>query len=130
MNNIIKTLKNALKKEEPNIRDRAIDVLHAAIEEYSDWYEEHGLYLPPDYVTDPTSWTEALHKMKRAFTLLNDEANQEGELWEAKNKWKEFGEKDSEKIDELNREIKEGLTIFGSQLLYLTDRPKKVEKTH
>jgi hypothetical protein len=109
------------KKNNKTIRDIAVKSLCKIISEYSTWYDEHGLCLPPDYASDPSAWTEALHKVKRAFILLNDELHQRGELWEAKNKWKKFGEQDSEKIDELNKEIKEGMMIFGAQLLYLTD---------
>jgi hypothetical protein len=82
------------------------------------------MYLPPDYAKDPSGWSEALHAMKRAFCLLYEELNKEGELWEAKNKWNEFGEQDTEKIEELNGVIKYGLTLFGKYLFYLTD-PKK-----
>lgn len=113
------------QKKQPTIRDKAVTSLTQMIESYSDWYEEKGLYLPPDYQADPTSWTEALHKVKRAFKMLNDEMDGTGELWEAKNGWSKFGEKDIEKINELEKEIKEGLAIFGQQLLYLTDIIKK-----
>jgi hypothetical protein len=106
------------------IRDVAVKSLYKIIADYSDWYEYKGLHLPPDYATDPSLWTLNLQKIKRAFELLHDEMNGEGELWEAKNKWKNFGEQDTEKIEELNKEIIEGFTEFGKQLFYLTD-PKK-----
>jgi len=112
-------------KKQVTIRDIAVQVMTDVISDYSDWYEEKGLYLPPDFATDPAGWTEALHKIKRAFTLLDDEAHQEGELWEAKNRWKEYGEQDAERIKELEHEIQEGLLLFGQNLQYMTD-PKKL----
>ena len=122
--NIRALIKGLFKKDLVSIRDIAIENLYLAIEDYSDWYQEHGLYLPPDYYTDPSEWNEILHKIKRSFRLLYEEIHGYGELWEAKNKWDKFGQQDTEKIKDLNQEIKEGLDLFGSQLFYLTD-PKK-----
>jgi hypothetical protein len=110
------------------IRDIAVDNLYRMVRDYSEWYDEHGLYLPPDYASDPTGWTIALQKMRRSFGLLYEEMNGYGELWEAKNVWKEYGAIDIEKINELNKEIKEGLSLFGSQLIYMTDPKKGTEK--
>jgi len=110
------------------IRDVAVDNLYRIVEDYSQWYAEHGIHLPPDYASDPTGWTIALMKMERSFKLLYEEMNGYGELWEAKNGWKKYGAIDIEKINELEREIKEGLSLFGSQLLYLTDPKKGTEK--
>lgn len=121
---------NTIENKNQTIRDKVVKTMWRKIENYSDWYEEQGLYLPPDYAADPSGWTEALHKVKRAFLLLKDEMNGEGELWKAKNQWKQFGEQDVEKIQELEKEIKEGLTIFGSQLLFLTDTIKKEDRSH
>lgn len=109
------------------IRDVAVRALYHIVEDYSDWYEEHGLYLPPDYAADPTRWTEDLHRIKRAFKLLYDELDGEGELYAAKTKWSKYGEVDAEEIKHLEKEINEGLEIFGKQLFYLTD-PKKENK--
>lgn len=113
-----------LKRQPETMRDKTVKTIFSMIEKYSKWYDEHGLYLPPDYASDPSAWSEALHKMSRAFKLLIQEMNGEGELWEAKNKWKKYGEEDTEKIKELEAEIKEGLSLFGSQLFYLTDTEK------
>lgn len=117
-------------KKNKTIRDVAVTAVHDMVEKYSEWYDEQGLYLPPDYAADPTSWTEALHKVKRAFCLLHSEMNGEGELWRAKNDWSKFNEQDTEAIKDLEKEIKEGLTIFGSQLLYFTDVIKKEDRSH
>lgn len=109
------------------IRDVAVRSLYRVVADYSDWYQERGLYLPPDYASDPTAWTEDLHKVKRAFELLHDDLNGEGELHAAKTKWAKYGETDVEEIKHLEKEINEGLEIFGKQLFYLTD-PKKENK--
>ena len=128
-------MKNIFKKllhpdGEETIRDIAVLTLYEVISDYSDWQEQHGLYLPPDFATDPTGWAIALQKMKRAFRLLYEEIMSEGELWEAKNKWKDYGEEDVEEIKELNEEIQEGLTLFGKYLFYLTDPKNGVESSH
>jgi hypothetical protein len=111
------------KKESKDkiIRDEAVRVLYPLIKEYSKWYDEHGIYLPPEYKNDPTAWTEALHKMEKSFRMLYENLNEEGELWSAENRWKEFGEKDAEAVKEIEKEIAKGLTLFGSQLVYMVD---------
>ena len=106
--------------DKETIRDKTVRVLFERVNEYVDWACEEGLYLPPDFATDPTAWATTLRDIQRAFTLLNDELNQEGELWEAKNKWKEFGEKNVEEMEYLNKEVEKGLTLFGKYLFYLT----------
>lgn len=83
------------------IRDTAVKHLAEIIEDYSLWYEEHGIHLPPEYAHDPTGWTNDLQKVREAFLLLEDE--------------------DEEAIKAKEKEIVEGLTIFGKQLFYLTD---------
>jgi hypothetical protein len=115
--------------EPKTIRDVAVEALAPIIEDYSHWYDEHGLYLPPDFATRPTDWCEELHAIKRALNLLKDEKNGEGELWEAKNAWKEYGEHDAEKVEELNKFIDAAFTSIGKQLLYLTD-PKNGVSGH
>lgn len=127
---IRRSFRKALRDEPLTIRDVAVEALSDLVEDYSDWYETQGLYLPPDYAADPGEWNEALHKMKRAFRLLHEELHEEGELWQAKHGWAKYGEKDTQKIEELEADIKEGLTIFGKQLLYLNDPKKGVEQGH
>ena len=114
-------LNKIFKKSKPNIKDLAIKSLYSAIKDYSVWYANHGLYLPPDYATDPGKWTMDLQGIERAFRLLKEESEGRGELYEAKNKWKQFGETDTEKINDLEKEIKKSLKVFGEELLYLTD---------
>lgn len=115
------------EKKEPiplSLRDVTVSLLAEFVEDYSEWYDLHGIHLPPAFATDPTAWTEALHKMKRAFNILNDELNQEGELWKAKHEWEQYGEQDVQKIEELEKEIEEGLLLFGQNLYYMTDTKK------
>lgn len=116
-------------KEKPiTIRDACVHLLAQDVIDYSDWYEEHGIKLPPDFATDPSGWTEALHKMKRAFSLLLDEKNGEGELYDAKHEWWLRSDRvnqliipDEEKVKKLEREIAEGLALFGKYLFWMTD---------
>lgn len=112
------------EKKVETIRDVAVKSLYDVVADYSDFYEEHGFYLPPEYATNPSTWTTNLQKMKRAFELLDEETHGEGELYDAKMKWAKYGEVDAEKVKELEKEIEEGFTLFGKNLFYLTD-PKK-----
>ena len=113
----------SLEDQDPpeSIRDITVRALYEAITDYSNWYECYGLYLPSSFATDPTGWTEALHKMKRAFQLLYDELHQEGELWDAKQKWVAYGEQDVEQLHDLEKEVTEGIRLFGENLMYMTD---------
>lgn len=131
MATMLKRFKESLKRifrktprENVTIRDIAVEALFEAIDDYADWYSEEGLLLPPDYATAPTDWNIALQKMQRAFRLLYEEARKEGDFWEAKHAWDDFKEQDKEKIEQLNKEIEEGLALFGKCLFYLTDTKK------
>lgn len=119
---ILKVFKR--NKKVITVREEAVKKLYSIVSDYSDWYAQFGIYLPPDYATKPTDWTIALQKMKRAFELLHDEENEEGDLWEAKNGWKKYGEVDVDRVCEVEKEIMEGFTLFGAYLFYLND-PKK-----
>lgn len=110
-----------MPKNDMTIRELTVRRVFKSLNEYADWACESGLYLPPDYAKDPTGWNEVLRKMQRAFRLLSEELDGEGQLWEAKNKWKQFGEQDKEEVQALEKEIQEGLTLFGKYLFYLTD---------
>lgn len=105
----------------PTIRERAVKALYKPIHTYVEWAVEQGLYLPPDYAIDPTGWNEVLRKIQRAFRLSYEELEEDGELWKAKTEWKQFGEQDSDKIKELEKEIEEGFTLFGKYMFYLQD---------
>jgi hypothetical protein len=124
MTNMLKAIARFIPygKEDPRkIRDIGITALYEAIEDYSEWYDEHGIHLPPTYADNPTAYTEDLHKMSRAFRLLYEEIQGEGELWEAKHGWEKYGEKDVQKIEELEKDIQEGLLLFGQNFFYMTD---------
>ena len=107
--------KNPFRKTSKIIKDVAVESLCKAVIEYDAWYADHGLYLPPDYIIDPTGWTEALHKMARAFKLADDQKNQTGEIW---------NEPDMTKRAELEEEMKGGFFLFGKYLFWLTDQIK------
>lgn len=115
---------NMFKRKKLSLRDKAVMSLYEAVRDYSAWYDEKGLYLPPDYATTPHLWSEEMHKMTNAFELLYDELHGEGELWEAKNSWEDATKIDKEKIDRLTKEIQEGFEAFGKQLLHMTDAEK------
>ena len=91
-------------KKRKSIREITVESLHDIIDQYDKWYSEHGLYLPPDYENDPSEWTEALHKINRAFELLND--------------------RDRAVTSETEQEVRSGLFLFGKYLYWMTDIPK------
>lgn len=110
---------NGRSKE--TIRGTAVRELYPLISKYADWNAEHGMYLPPDFASDPTGWANALRDMQRAFRILKEELEGEGELWEAKNRWKKYGQEDSQEICEIEAQIERGLTLFGKYLYFLTN---------
>lgn len=123
------------KEGSKTIRDTAVEALYYVITDYSDWYDEQGLYLPPDYASNPSEWCEVLHQMKRAFKLLFQELHNEGELWEAKKliypdiNGKYIGQTTKE-VEKLEKEIQEGLALFGKYLYFLTDEIKDRGPAH
>lgn len=118
------------KEGSKTIRDTAVEALYYAITDYSDWYDEQGLYLPPDYASNPSEWCEVLHQMKRAFRLLFEELHGEGELWAAKSGNGEYTGQDTERVEKLEKEIQEGLALFGKYLYFLTDEIKDRGPAH
>lgn len=104
-----------MKEKVKTIRELTIKRIYPMLDKYIDWACDCGLYLPPDYALDPTSWAEALRKMQRAFRILSMEYEGEGELWKAK------VDKNEEKIARLEADIQEGLTLYGKYLFFLTD---------
>lgn len=109
-------LNKFFKKKPKSIRDIAVNSLYKEIEEYDKWYPEKGMYLPPDYATDPSGWNEVLHQMSRAFKILDDKDNNRGKIWD---------DSDKIKIAKLEEEIKSGLFLFGKYLYWLDDIIKK-----
>lgn len=110
--------------EVKTIRDTAVEALYYAVDDYCTWYIEQGLYLPPGYETDPSGWSEVLNQIKRAFRLLFEDMNAEGEYWDAQQGV------DQEKVDKLEKEIQGGLALFGKYLFYLTDEIKDRGPAH
>lgn len=108
--------------DEITIRERAVRALAGAVTRYSDWACESGLYLPEEFATSPSDWAEILRKIQRGFAIAAEEMRGEGELWDAKHAWEKYGEKDVEKIKELERDIQEGFALFGKYLFHLTDK--------
>ena len=103
------------------LRDLVVWNLSGDVKDYAEWYADHGIYLPEEFSHDPSQWTEVLRKISRAFELRFDEIKGEGELFEARNRWAEFGEVDAEKLKELEQEVQEGFELFGKYLNVLTD---------
>lgn len=102
-----------LKKEKKSVRDYfASTLMTEVVAEYSEWYDQNGLYLPPDYATRPSDWNEDLHKIVKALDLLDDET-EGNEL--------SVNSKDA---------IIEGLSILGKQLYYMTDVVKPLRPAH
>lgn len=106
-------------KDAWNIRDYTIKQIHPLIDEYYLWYRDHGLHLPEEFATDPSSWTTILFKIHRAFAYyLNRE--------EPNNMWKDA--ELSGRKDELwpiyEKDMQEGFELFGKYLLFLQDDKK------
>lgn len=102
------------------IRDAAIAYLAPLVDEYADWNAEKGLYLPPDFEKDPSGWAQALREMQYALNTLRAEQKGEGDLYDAKSRWR--GEGDKEQIEDINNRVINGLALFGKYLFYLTDK--------
>lgn len=73
--------------------DDVVELLHPYVTGYVDWYAEKGLYLPKEFETDPSSWTNILRKIQRAFDLANTEGYEE--------------------TPALKEEMEEGFVLFG-----------------
>ncbi len=103
------------KNKNQSVRDYfASTLMTEKVADYSEWYDQNGLYLPPDYATRPTDWLEDMHKIVRALEKLD-----------------EYGE-DAEYAltEDEQKEIVEGLTILGKQLFYMTDTIKPLRPAH
>ena len=112
-------------KEVKSIAQVFLEEVGPAIIEYSEWYDQNGLHLPPDYGNDPSAWSEALHKIVRAIEILNEKDS-------------EFVLKDGTVINDYSmvythedtEAIREGMAIFAKQILYLTDTVKPLRPAH
>jgi hypothetical protein len=126
----IRTMRIALTPKPETIRDRTVNSVYYMLKDYSDWYQEAGIVLPPDYETDPSAWNEELHKMVRAFKLVHDNMHGRGELYDALHNWEFLDKIDTVKLNALNKEIQEGFEAFGKQLQHLTDPEGEYPQPH
>lgn len=99
-----------------NIFGTTIEKLYPIVDEYVDWYCDHGISLPQAYELDPSGWTEVLRKIQRAFELKATEKEEGSELMLA------IREGNQERLDTLYGEIKTGFSLFGKHLPDLYDK--------
>lgn len=98
-----------------DIRRATIKMLRPVLNEYVDWYAEHGITLPEEFAQDPTTWTNHLRTIQRAFNLAGDELEGEGEIFNA------FKNKQNKLVASLNKEKQDGFKLFGKYLCELVD---------
>lgn len=98
-----------------DIRRKTIETLCPIIDDYVDWYAEHGITLPEEFAQDPTSWTNHLRTIQRAFVLADDELNEVGEI----HKYLKVNRDDV--VAKLLEEKQEGFELFGKYLNVLID---------
>lgn len=77
-------------------------------------YEEEGLSLPHDFVTDPAAWLLVLQKIEFSFDYywnsLHDDCS-----------FDEYKQKTKEEIHEENKKVQEGMELFGKYMMDLWD---------
>lgn len=95
------------KKERLNVY--IIKTLQPLIKEYARVEAESGIFLPPDFKTDPARWLETLRAMEYSFDELNKEFS--GEKISCIN--------DEIKLEERAKKIQKGLELFGKYLMDL-----------
>ncbi len=99
-----------------NIRDYTIRTLHPIIDEYVDWYAEHGVSLPEAFALDPAGWTEVLRKIQKAFFLAATEHDEDSPIAFSKKHGHE------EALVEYRREIQAAFSLFGKHLDDIVDK--------
>lgn len=103
-----------------NIRDFVVKKIGPIVDEYAEWYAEHGISLPAAYEFDPTGWTETLRHIQRAFNLAAVEKEDYGEFFDAKNNPDPV--RREELLTSLREEISTGFRLFGKHLDVLYDK--------
>lgn len=103
-----------------NIRKYVVSALAPIVDYYADWYAERGVTLPAEFEQDPTSWTEVLRKIQRAFVLSNNDSLS-GEMNKA------IGAGKLNDVEKLEKEIQEGFELFGKYLNLLVDKNYREE---
>lgn len=98
-----------------DIRRMTIKTLRPVINEYADWYAEHGITLPEEFAQDPTTWTNHLRTIQRAFNLAGDELEGKGEIFTA------FKNNRDDLVATFNKEKQDGFELFGKYLSELVD---------
>lgn len=98
-----------------DIRRKTIETLAPIIDTYVDFYAEHGITLPVEFEQDPTTWTNHLRTIQRAFNLEEDALADRGEIYDA---WKRNRD---DLVTKLEAERQEGFELFGKYLQVLVD---------
>lgn len=116
MLNLFKKEKNKNSSRDiADIRRKTIETLYPIIDVYADWYAEHGITLPEEFAQDPTTWTNILRKIQRAFDLSANGNLPGGEI----DKVRKVNRDDLVRIKE--EEVQEGFELFGKYLQVLID---------
>lgn len=115
MFNLFNKEKKSKARDISDIRRATITTLCPIIDTYVDWYAEHGITLPEEFAQDPTSWTNILRKIQRAFVLAEDDLNDVGEM----QKYLKVNRDDI--VAKLLDEQQEGFELFGKYLDVLID---------
>lgn len=102
-------------REIVDIKKKAIETLCPIIDDYVDWYCEEGITLPEEFAQDPTTWTNILRKIQRAFILAEDNLNSVGEIQQ----YLKVNRDDI--VAKLLDEQQEGFELFGKYLNVLID---------
>lgn len=116
MFNIFNKKENKVKARDiADIRRITITTLCPVVDDYCDWYAEHGITLPEEFSQDPTTWTNILRKIQRAFVLAEDSLNNVGEIHDAQKRDRD------DLVTKLLSEQQEGFELFGKYLNVLVD---------
>lgn len=94
----------------------AAKLLYPVVDEYIEWYADHGISLPEAYALDPSGWTEVLRKIQRAFYLKSTENDHGSEIMEAKRTLHD------DRLESLREEMQSGFYLFGKHFLELFDK--------
>jgi hypothetical protein len=83
------------------------------LKKFVKYYEEHGMYLPDEFETDPASWLAILKKIEFAFD------SEWSSRHEVQNRY--IKGKTEEEIKEHNLKVEEGFTLFGKYMRDIFD---------
>lgn len=74
-------------------------------------YEERGMSLPHEFVTDPAAWLLVLKKIEFSFDYY----------WNDKHDFSEYIKKTPDEIRAENAKVNEGMELFGKYMMELWD---------